>query len=69
MARSSLLTDLRHQSTCRLGNSPLTYAVLPLGTPRDFNAVRIQSEYDPDDLATKITTQLVHKSISKTYLW
>ena len=28
----------------------------------------IQFEYDPDELATKITTQLVHKSNSKTYV-
>ena len=34
----------------------------------DFIAVSIQFEYDPDDLATKITTQLVHKSNSKTYV-
>jgi len=31
-------------------------------------AVSIQFEYDPDELATKITTQLVHKSNSKTYV-
>jgi len=35
---------------------------------RDLIAVNIQFEYDPDDLATKITTQLVHKSNSKTYV-
>ena len=28
----------------------------------------IRFEYDPDELATKITTQLVHKSNSKTYV-
>ena len=28
----------------------------------------IQIEYDPDELATKITTHLVHKSNSKTYV-
>jgi len=32
----------------------------------DLIAVSIQYEYDPDDLATKNTTQLVHKSNSKT---
>jgi len=31
----------------------------------DFIAVSIQFEYDPDDLAIKITTQLVHKVIVK----
>jgi len=31
-------------------------------------AVSIQFEYDPVDLATKITNQLVHKSNSKTYV-
>jgi hypothetical protein len=31
----------------------------------DFIAVSIQFEYDPDELATRITTQLVHKSNSK----
>ena len=28
----------------------------------------IQFEYDPDELATKIATRLVHKSNSKTYV-
>jgi len=28
----------------------------------------IQFEYDPDELATKTTAQLVHKSNSKTYV-
>jgi len=34
----------------------------------DLIAVSIQFEYDPDDLATKNTTQLVHKSNSKTHV-
>jgi len=34
----------------------------------EFIAVSIQFEYDPDDLATKVSTQLVHKSNSKTYV-
>ena len=34
----------------------------------DLIAGSIQFEYDPDELATKITTQLAHKSISKTYV-
>ena len=34
----------------------------------DLIAGSIQFEYDPDELATKITTQLVHKSNSKTYV-
>ena len=34
----------------------------------DFIPASIQYEYDPDDLATKITTQMVHKSSSKTYV-
>jgi len=34
----------------------------------DLIAMSIQFEYDPDDLATKITTQLVHKSNGKTYV-
>ena len=34
----------------------------------DLFAASIQFEYDPDDLATKITTQLVHKINSKTYV-
>ena len=34
----------------------------------DRDAGSIQFEYDPDELATKITTQLVHKSNSKTYV-
>ena len=39
------------------------------GTAKDnLIAVSIQFEYDPDDLATKITTQLVHRSNSKTYV-
>ena len=33
---------------------------------RDLIPVSIQFEYDPDELATKVTTQLVHKSNSKT---
>jgi hypothetical protein len=28
----------------------------------------IQFEYDPGDLATKVTTRMVHKSNSKTYV-
>ena len=40
-----------------------------LGVPfPDFIAVSIQFKYDPDELATKITTQLVHTSNSKTYV-
>jgi len=31
-------------------------------------AGRIQFEYDPDELATKTTSQSVHKSNSKTYV-
>jgi len=34
----------------------------------NFIAVSIQFEYDPDELATEITTQLVHKSESQTYV-
>ena len=34
----------------------------------DFIAMGIQLEYDPDELATKITTQLVQESNSKTYV-
>jgi len=33
---------------------------------REFIAESIQFGYDPDDLATKIATQLVHKRNSKT---
>ena len=35
-----------------------------------FNLIppSIQSEYDPDELAPKITTQLVHKSNGITYV-
>ena len=36
---------------------------------RNLIAVSIQFEYDPDELAMKITTQLVHRSNSKTYVW
>ena len=35
---------------------------------RDLIAVSVQFEYDPDEQATKITTQSVHKSNSKTYV-
>ena len=31
-------------------------------------AASIQFQYDPDELATNITTQLVHKSNSETYV-
>jgi len=34
----------------------------------DLIAVSIQFEYDPDELITKITTQLVHESNRKTYV-
>ena len=34
----------------------------------DLIVVRIQFEYDPDELATKITTQFVHKRNSKTHV-
>ena len=33
---------------------------------RDLIAGSIPFDYDPDNLATKITTQLVHESNSKT---
>ena len=38
---------------------------LPEG-PRDFIPASIQFEYDPDDLAPKVTTRMVRKSNSKT---
>ena len=38
---------------------------LPEG-PRDFIPAGIQFEYDPDDLAPKVTTRMVRKSQSKT---
>jgi hypothetical protein len=34
----------------------------------DLVAVSLQFEYDPGELATTITAQLVHKSISNTYV-
>ena len=34
----------------------------------DFIPASIQFQYDPEDLATKITTQMVHQSNSKTYV-
>ena len=37
----------------------------PKASSGNLIAVSIQFEYDPDELATKITTQLVHKSNSK----
>jgi hypothetical protein len=38
------------------------------GQEWDFIAASIQFEYDPDELATKITAQLVHNNNSKTYV-
>ena len=34
----------------------------------DLISASIQFEYDPDQLATKITTQLIHKSNSETFV-
>jgi len=34
----------------------------------NFIPASVQIEYDPDDLATKKSTQMVHKSDSKTYV-
>jgi hypothetical protein len=34
----------------------------------DLIAMSIQLEYDPDELATKITSHLVHGSNSKSYV-
>jgi len=42
----------------------IVYCECPTSFPDDLIAVSIQFEYDPDDLATKITKQLVHKSNS-----
>jgi hypothetical protein len=36
---------------------------------RDFISVNIQFEYDPDELAKKITRHLVHEINSRTYVW
>ena len=40
----------------------------PSSLEANLIAVSIQFEYDPDELATKITTRLVHKSNSKIYV-
>jgi len=53
----------------RRGEACLVLRVRGRGLPRsDLIAGSIQFEYDPDELATKITTQLVHKSNSQTYV-
>jgi hypothetical protein len=40
----------------------------PPSVSTNFIAASIQFECDPDELATKIGTQLVHESKSKTYV-
>ena len=52
---------------CYAGSRDVPCPRAPPVVAGNFIAASIQFEYDPDELATNTTTQLVHASYSKTY--
>jgi hypothetical protein len=52
----------------RVHDLPRCHQPLFASSIADLIPASIQFEYDSADLATKITTEMVHKSNSKTYV-